>query len=126
MIQRLRRRREGGSGARAGTVGCPDRSGSAATVTLFCGTSTEDSAGGDQAEVGIVGEDGTMQLLQRRAGLDAQLGVQQLVQLAVFDQRVGLPPAPVEGKHALRMRLLAKRLPSDQLVGLGNRRSVVT
>ena len=51
-----------------------------------------------------------MQLAQLRAGLDRQLGDQDVAQLPVGAQRVGLAPGPVEREHPLVPEPLAERM----------------
>ena len=51
-----------------------------------------------------------MQLAQLRAGLDGELGDQDVAQLPVGAQRVGLPPGPVQREHPLVPEPLAERM----------------
>ena len=54
-------------------------------------------------QVGILREDRSMELLQRHAGLDAQLFIENLAQSVIRRERVALPPTPVKRKHPLRL-----------------------
>ena len=51
-----------------------------------------------------------MQLAQLRAGLDRELGDQDVAQLAVGAQRVGLAPGPVQGQHLQVPEPLTERM----------------
>jgi hypothetical protein len=59
---------------------------------------------------GILAQDAAVQLAQLRSGLDRHLGDQDVAQLPVGAQRVGLPPGPVEGEHPQGPEALPERM----------------
>jgi hypothetical protein len=61
-------------------------------------------------------ENGPMELLQRRARLDAQLLIENPAQSVVGREGVGLPATPVEGKHPLRLHPFAEWVSTDELI----------
>ena len=67
-----------------------------------------------------------MQALQRFARVDAELIGQLSAQLVVPTERLGLPPAPVQGEHPPLVQLLTQRVLRDQLIQLTDHRGVVS
>ena len=72
----------------------------------------------------ILYEDGSLELLQRNAGLEAQLDVQVLARLPVHRQSFGLPAAAVEREHQLRAQAFTQRLLRDRCLELAHQRRV--
>ena len=68
----------------------------------------------------VLTQDLVVQLLQRRARFDAQLGVEHRTQLAVGGERVRLPPSTVEREDALGVEPLAQGVVGDERAGLGH------
>ena len=71
-------------------------------------------------ERGIVAQDPALELLELRAGVDAELFDEQLTGRPASGERVGLPPRAVERERVLRARVLAVRLGRDQPLQLGH------
>ena len=71
-------------------------------------------------ERGIVLQDPALELLELRAGVDAELFDEQLTGRPASGERVGLPSRAVERKRVLRARVLAVRLGRDQPLQLGH------
>lgn len=69
---------------------------------------------------GVVGEDPPLEVLQRRARLEAELVDQRLACLLVRLERVHLPSRPVESEHEQAARTLAERMPAHELLQLGH------
>ena len=65
-------------------------------------------------------QDPALELLELRAGVDAELFDEQLTGRPAGGERVGLPPRAVERKRVLRARVLAVRLGRDQPLQLGH------
>jgi len=59
---------------------------------------------------GVLAQDAGFQFAQLRARLDAELPDQDVAQLAVGAERVGLPPAAVQGEQALEPEPLTQRM----------------
>ena len=76
------------------------------------------------AERRIVAEDAALELLQRRAGLDAELVDEHSPGRAVRVERVLLPSRAVEREDVLLAQALAERLLGEQLLELGEQRVV--
>ena len=72
----------------------------------------------------ILYEDGSLELLQRNARLEAQLDVQVLARLPVHRQSFGLPAAAVEREHQLRAQAFTQRLLRDRCLELAHQRRV--
>ena len=51
-----------------------------------------------------MGENGSVQALQRLAGIDPELAGEQVADTAVAGQRLGLPAAAVQCQHELAMQ----------------------
>jgi hypothetical protein len=62
----------------------------------------------------VLGEDGGLKLLQRRARVDAQLLGQGLAGPSVGLQRLGLPAGAVQGQHEQPVQPLVQRMPGDE------------
>ena len=65
-----------------------------------------------------------MQPPQRLPGVDAELAGEQVADMAVGGQRVGLPAAPVQRQHELAVQPLPQRMVGGQLLQLGGERVV--
>jgi hypothetical protein len=63
-------------------------------------------------------------VLQWLAGVDAELPREQVADLAVGGERVGLAAAPVQRQHELAVRPLPQRVLGGQLFQLGGERVV--
>ena len=75
---------------------------------------------GRRAQRGVLREDLLLQLLQRRAGLDAEL-VDELAAALLEDiERLGLTPGSIQGEHQLRPAALAVRLDPNERLELGD------
>jgi hypothetical protein len=61
-------------------------------------------------EVAILVENGSFKLLQGPSRLETQLVQQKAAGVLVGTQRLGLPPASVEGQHQLATKTLAERM----------------
>ena len=75
---------------------------------------------------GVVAEDRPFQLTKLRAGLQAELLLEQPAPVAVDVQRVCLLSVPVERQHELRPKPLAKRVGREQGTQLGESQLVPT
>jgi hypothetical protein len=69
---------------------------------------------------GIVLQDPALELLELRAGVDAELFDEQLTGRPACGERVGLPSRAIERKRVLRARVLAVRLGRDHPLQLGH------
>ncbi len=99
-----------------------------ASVVATEGTVSADSSpnlgrGGGRTWVpvqfGVVAQDCPLQLLEGRAGLDAELLPESRPELLVGAQRLGLAPAPVEGDHPLGPQALSEGVLAGQDFELG-------
>ena len=61
-----------------------------------------------------------MQALQERARLDAELGDERRARLAVYLERLGLAPRPIEREHQLAAQPLTQRVLCDRALELGD------
>ena len=71
-----------------------------------------------------MGEDLTFELLQLRAGIDAQLRRQLLTPTLVGVERLVLPPAAIERDHQLGAQVLTQRVGGDEVDELGDELAV--
>ena len=71
-------------------------------------------------ERGVLVQDAPLDLLQLRAGLEAQFVVEHRPGLAVGLERLGLMPTTVQREHELAPRPLPERVILDQAVDLGH------
>src|SRR5205085_12026615 len=74
----------------------------------------------------VLPQDRCLQLLERAAGLDAQLLVEHASGLRVELEGIRLPPGPVEREHQLLAKALPKRMLSDQALELGDQSGLTT
>ena len=79
--------------------------------------------GGDR-EVGILAEDGRLELAERRARLQAELVDQQGPETLIRLQRLGLTARPVEGHDQLGPEALAEGIEADQGLQLADQLGV--
>ena len=63
-------------------------------------------------------EDGSLQVPQRTAGVDAQVGSQRPAHPVIDRQRISLPAGPVQRQHQLAVQLLIQRIGGDHLLQL--------
>ena len=75
--------------------------------------------------VDLLADDRAVQLLERRAGLDAELGQERAPRVLVRLRRVALPPRPVEREDQLPPQTLAQRVRGNERLQLGHERVVV-
>ena len=78
------------------------------------------------AELRILTEDRPFELLQRWAGLDAELLDEHLPAVPVCLQRLGLPAGAIEREHQLAAQALAQRVLEDQSLELAHEVEVPT
>ena len=69
-------------------------------------------------------QDPAVELLQRLAGLQAQLVREQAPRRVVDAERVRLPAGPVQREHEVFAQPLPKWVPRDQLIQLRHERGV--
>ena len=67
-------------------------------------------------QVGVVGQDRGLQVLQVPAGVDAQLVGEHVPGPPVDLQRLGLPAGPVQAQHQLPPQPLVQRIPGGQVL----------
>jgi hypothetical protein len=76
-------------------------------------------------ERAVLAKHGQLELLELVRGLDAELLVEPVAELAVGGQRLGLAPRAVEGDHELAAQPLAQGLAHHEPVELGHELGVV-
>src|SRR5439155_10951933 len=69
-------------------------------------------------------EDLTLEELQWRAGIEAELLARDLAARLVDVERIRVPTGPVQREHELAAKTLAQRMRSDQTLKLGDERRV--
>ena len=74
----------------------------------------ESSAAYRRIEVAIVVENGSFEVLQSPSRLETQLVQQKAAGVLVGTQRLGLPPASIEGEHQLGTKTLTERMLRDE------------
>ena len=74
----------------------------------------------------ILGQDGPLEPLELRPGLQPELAREQPAAVPVDLQRVALPAAAVEREHRLAAQALAQRIRSDERVELSDELAVAT
>ena len=72
----------------------------------------------------ILYQDGSLQLLQCNAGLEAQLDVQVLTRLPVHRETLGLPATAVQREHQLRAQAFTQRLLRNRCLELAHQSRV--
>src|SRR5918994_6940061 len=77
-------------------------------------------------ELGIVAQDGAVQLLKRGAGFDAELVDELSARLMVDLQRLRLASRAVQREHQVAAKSLAQRVFGDQGLQLGDELGIAT
>ena len=75
---------------------------------------------------GILGQNGALEPLELRPGLEPELAGEQPAAVAVDLQRVALPATAIEREHRLATQALAQRIRGDERVELSDELAVAT
>jgi hypothetical protein len=75
---------------------------------------------GPAVELGILAQDGLLELAQLAAGLDAELVDERPARVLICGERVGLASGPVEREHELAAQAFAQRVLDDERLELAH------